>query len=234
MEERIKKLENENEDLKNDIIILKKKVQELEKLIGLKNNYIVQNNANNNKYNINIDSVIMILNEFNIISFAIKSRIDKEIKGLKKLYRATEDGDDAINFHSRCDNIAYTLTLIQSAGNRRFGGFASECWESPQSSKYKEDKNAFLFSLDKQKIYPYKNDGKALWLSYDSLPTFGNSVKYSAIFIDSNAIQQKNLYTNESSTNMSYDFGGDGNALSEDGEGKGIYASEIEVFQVIF
>ena len=61
-------------------------------------------------------------NEFNLINLAIKSRLNKEVKELKKIYQATIDGDGAINFHSKCDNIPNTLVLIKSAGNRRFGG----------------------------------------------------------------------------------------------------------------
>ena len=40
---------------------------------------------------------------------------NKEVKELKKLYQATIDGDGAINFYSRCDNIPNTLVVIKSA-----------------------------------------------------------------------------------------------------------------------
>ena len=71
---------------------------------------------------------------------------------MKKLYQATIDGDDAFDFHSKCDNILNTLVIIKSAGNRRFGGFTSKAWKSLSNGKYIDNKNAFLFSLDKQKI----------------------------------------------------------------------------------
>ena len=89
-----------------------------------------------------------------------------------------------------------------------------------------------MFSLDKQKIYPYKGDGKALECCKDWGPTFG--VELSSIFIGANPIQEKNLHTNESNDKASFNFGGDKNALSEDGRAIGVFASEIEVFQVIF
>ncbi len=101
-------------------------------------------------------------NEFNIIHLALKSRMNKEVKEIKKLYQITIEGDGSVNFHSKCDNIPNTLVLIKSAGNRRFGGFTSQVWESTSGS-YKDDKNAFLFSLDKQRIYPYKNNGNAIY-----------------------------------------------------------------------
>ena len=165
------------------------------------------------------------------LKLAIKSRLNKEVKELKKLYQATVDGDGAINFHSRCDNIPNTLVLIKSAGNRRFGGFTSAEWKSSSNGEYKDDKNAFLFSLDKQKIYSYKNNGKAICDNKDFGPIFGSGHD---IFIGKHGIQEKHLYTNESYSDCSYNYNGDKNALSEDGKAGYIYAVEYEVFQVIF
>ena len=170
-------------------------------------------------------------NEFDMIHYAIKSRLNKEVKELKKLYQATIDGDGGINFHSRCDNISNTLVIIKSAGNRRFGGFTSAQWSSNSSGEWKDDKNAFLFSLDKQKIYSYKNKGNAIYNYKDYGPCFGYGYD---IKIDNHGIQEKHLYTYESYSSCSYNFNGDNNALSEDGKGSWIYAAELEVFQVIF
>ena len=61
-------------------------------------------------------------------------------------------------FHSKCDDIPNTLVIIKSAGNRRFGAFTIKEWSSTYNESYAFDKNAFLFSLDKQKIYPYIGD----------------------------------------------------------------------------
>jgi hypothetical protein len=170
-------------------------------------------------------------NEFDLIHLAIKSRLNKEVKELKKLYQATIDGDGAINFHSRCDNIPNTLVLIKSAGNRRFGGFTTATWSSPSSSEWKDDPNAFLFSLDKQKIYSYKKNGKAIYNCKDYGPVFGYPYD---IYISQHGIQEKHLFTYESNSGCSYNYNGDNNALSEDGKASYIYAAEYEVFQVIF
>ena len=63
--------------------------------------------------------------------------------------------------------------LIHSNGNKRFGGFTSNIWESTSNEVFKDDKNAFVFSLDKQKIYSYKNDGKAIRCHKNYGPCFG-------------------------------------------------------------
>ena len=112
---------------------------------------------NINRYTkFNEKSVIMKEDEFNnIIKNPIEVKINKKIKELKKLYQATVDGDAASFFHSKCDGIPNTLVIFKSAGNKRFGGFTSIQWSSPDNYSYQFDKNAFLFSLDKQKMYPF-------------------------------------------------------------------------------
>ena len=223
IEKELKELKEENKELKKRIEILENEMKEIKKVLNPEFNI--------NRIKIGNKSVIMKENEFDLIHLAIKSRLNKEVKELKKLYQATIDGDGALNFHSRCDNIPNTLVLIKSAGNRRFGGFTSAQWSSPSSGEWKDDPNAFLFSLDKQKIYSYKKDGKAICNYKEWGPIFGNG---HTICITQHCIQEKHLYTYESSPSCSYNFNGDNNALSEDGKQSSIYAAEYEVFQVIF
>ena len=222
-------LKKENEEIKKENAELKKKIEEHD--IEIKEiKKMLNPDFNIDKLKIGNKSVIMKENEFDMIHLAIKSRLNKEIKELKKLYQASIDGDGAINFHSRCDNIPNTLVIIKSVGNRRFGGFTSVQWSSPSSAEWKDDQNAFLFSLDKKKIYPYKKNGKAIYNYKDYGPYFGDGTD---LCISYHGIQQKHLWTNESSSNPSYEYFGDKNALSEC-NGSWISAAEYEVFQVIF
>ncbi len=165
------------------------------------------------------------------INSAIENRMNKKIKDIKKLYQATVDGGDPINFHNKCDNIPNTLVLVKTKGNRRFGGFTTIKWEPINPWEFRDDKNAFLFSLDKQKIYPYKNDGNAICCYKSRGPTFGDGHDFS---ISGNPLKEKKLYTSEKESNCSYDFGKDIYALSEDGNRNNIYADEYEVFQIQF
>ena len=224
----MKILKEENQKLKEKIENQDNEIKELKQLINeIKKSSNNKNEVFNMIYN---NSVIIQKNEFGIIYAALKIRINKEIKEIKKLYQASIDGGEPYNFHNKCDNIPNTLVLIKSAGNRRFGGFASETWEST-SSIDKEDKNVFLFSLDKQKIYCYKNEGKTISCFKNRGPIFGNGY---TIKIEGNPLKEKKLYTNESSNKSNFEFRGDKNALSEDGEKKFIYAIDYEVFQIIF
>ena len=129
----IKELKDDNEKLKSLIEPMSKRVKEINI-----NQYTTYNEKK---------SVIMKEDELDFINQAIKLRINKEIKEMKKLYQANIHGDSAINFHSKCDNIPNILVFIKSAGNRRFGGFTTK-----ELNDTTDDKNAFLFSLDKKKF----------------------------------------------------------------------------------
>ena len=169
-----------------------------------------------------------------MIYSAIKERMNKEVKEIKKIYQATIDGGEPEIFHKKCDNVPNTLILYKTAGNRRFGAFASECWDN--SNRTKIDKNCFLFSLDKNKIYPSKNNKYYKIECYSCEgPSFVNG-SYYCIKIDQNsAIKNKSLNTYENEHPNSKElFDGELNALSEDVEFKGIYAEEYEVFQILF
>ena len=71
-------------------------------------------------------------NEQNIIFKEIEHKMNKKVKKILKLYQATLNGGEPINFHSKCDNIPNTLVLIQSEGNKRFGGFTPIPWKSEE------------------------------------------------------------------------------------------------------
>ena len=229
------KLIEENNNIKNRIELLEDENKHIKEELSKCINYIkeIKTKSEEKKdeiiINQKINSSIMESEEYDMIESALTERIKKNIKKIKKLYQATVDGGDASIFHKLCDNIPNTLILIKSAGDRRFGGFTSECWES--SIKRKNDKNAFLFSLDKNKIYKNKNYSYSIYCNSLSGPCFGfgNTIK-----IGKNVLKEKTLKTFESNPECSYEFNGDNNALSEDGKNEGILAKEYEVFQIIF
>ena len=128
------------------------------------------------------------INEFEMIKLEMEKKKGQLVKGLKKLYQATIDGGECSIFHKKCDNIPNTLTVIKSAGYWRFGGFTTAEWDT--SGKFKDDRNSFLFSLDKKKIYSYKNNGKAIYCNKDYGPTFGAGY---TIKIGGNPINEKKL-----------------------------------------
>jgi len=219
----INELKNENSIFKEENKYLREELEKLMKIVSPLN-YKMRNMYNR--------SILFDVSEFEMVKLEIEKKKGQSIQGLKKLYQATIDGGDCSIFHKKCDNIPNTLTIIKSAGYRRFGGFTSVEWDT--SGKFKDDKNAFLFSLDRMRIYSYKNNGKAIYCHKDFGPTFGAGY---TIKIAGNPLYEKKLYTYEFFPDgCSYNFNQDSSALSESGKGSNssIYAMEYEVFEVVF
>ena len=173
-------------------------------------------------------SVIMKNGEKDMIYKEIENKMNKNIKDINKLYQATKDGGEPINFHSKCDNIPNTLVLIKSEGNRRFGGFTPIPWKSGGGYIKDPENKTFVFSLDNKKIYYLKDINQdAIYYDNNSGPCFGRGRD---IAIDRNPLKENTLYTFQ----FSFDFKGDSNALSEYKFQNKLKALEYEVFQIIF
>ena len=91
-------------------------------------------------------------------------------------YRATKNGFKSADFHSKCDGVANTLTLIKAKSGNIFGGFTEKEWHSDDD--FVSDPNAFIFSLVNKKRKPFKalcsNEGKqAIYCDSDLGPCFG-------------------------------------------------------------
>ena len=68
------------------------------------------------------------------------------------LYRASRDGWKYADFHSRCDGKGATVTLFRTDDGRVCGGYTSVNWDS--TGNYRTDAKAFVFSLDRQLVFP--------------------------------------------------------------------------------
>ena len=169
--------------------------------------------------------------EYELIYKEISSRLNKQVKNLKILYKASKDGDSPNIFHNKCDDILNTVCIYKSSKNRRFGGFTAQKWNSALG-EYVNDKNAFLFSLDKKKIYPINPRKFAIFCSPNCGPSFGGEMCEIEVFGNEFLKKKKSAKTIESEGN-SYNYFKDENALSEDGKGEGLELVEIEVYEVI-
>jgi len=91
-------------------------------------------------------------------------------------YRASRDGFKASDFHSNCDGIANTLTVIKVKSGNIFGGFTEQAWQS--RAEFVTDPKAFIFSLINKEKNPFKvmcsNEGEgAIICSPTNGPWFG-------------------------------------------------------------
>ena len=166
----LKEIENENVNLQNNII----STEEEMKIPGYKvppvnNSKIIMSNNNQtqNDYNNNNNRVI-ISNNVNKFGSGIEKNIIKEESEIffvmqkirdylgknpvfYLLYRASDHGDKANIFHNKCDSVNMTLVILIDHNNNRFGGFTTREWSG--NCVQKMDEKAFIFNVEKVKIY---------------------------------------------------------------------------------
>ena len=223
---KIKKKIKDNEELKKEIDFLKKDNKELRAIIENQNKEI--NILKESLFNFMNKSIIMRDDDKSFIYKEIENKMNKSIKEIKKLYQATIDGGDPIDFHSKCDNIPNTLVLIKSEDNKRFGGFTPLSWKSEGDYLNDKEKKTFIFSLDNKQIFQLKDGKNALYLSKNSGPCFGYGPD---IGILGNPIDGKKLHLMQTTfynkeRNDIYLTDYQGRIL--------IKALEYEVFQILF
>ncbi|XP_068749060.1 uncharacterized protein [Montipora capricornis] len=111
-------------------------------------------------------------------------------------WRGSRDGWASSTFHSLCNGKGPTVTVIKVNQNI-FGGYASISWDN--SASYKNDPNAFLFSLENQINNPQRltqqnpNDGHSVYSNNGYGPTFGGGHD---LYVENNAKGRTGSYTN--------------------------------------
>ena len=97
-----------------------------------------------------LNGIIRKYSEINNVVNKIQEKLKKGAK-FKIAYKATELGDRASIFHQKCDSLDMSLVIIETVKGIRFGGFTMRPWEG--NCVQKIDNEAFVFSIDKKKIY---------------------------------------------------------------------------------
>lgn len=134
----------------------------------------------------------------------IKKWIDEknsEKINFKLLWRATEHGKSAKEFHSRCDEKGSTITIIKSTIGRIFGGYTTLDWLSPPTSMYDaylgNDPDAFIFSIDNKTKLTCNYQERVICCNINYGPTFGDGFD----------IHVKDNLTCQSSSTIGYSYG---------------------------
>ena len=163
LEKQVETLNNEVEKNKKAIQILFNEIKELKKIqekipIQITNNIVDSKIANDKE----IDFIANYLRKTGLFK-------NKKVN-FNLLYRGTRDGDNTINLHKKCDKYKNVIIFMKSEKGNRYGGFSNIGWESRERGKleYPIDDNAFLFSIDKQKIFKAKKGkNKICWINGD-------------------------------------------------------------------
>ena len=144
------------------------------------------------------------------------------------IYQATRDGDSISNFYDKCNGISHVLLILITDKALIFGGYTDLAFISHSSgSSVYNDNNAFVFSMDKQKIYPVKIGGDAIRCCYCCCPQFYQNT----IYLNNNFLKGNNSQTCTSKEGNYIGFNSD----YELNDGiQSFKVSELEVFQITF
>lgn len=128
------------------------------KILNLKVNQNSENNAKTKILKKLNSNIILNEDEFCMINDQIEEKCKKKISGWVKIFTASEDGDTAESFHSKCDGIENTVVLVKTKKYKRFGGFTKNKWNH-NNGGYSNDSKAFLFSLTSMDIFNRNDNG---------------------------------------------------------------------------
>ncbi len=122
-------------------------------LSGYMLNFISDKNLTNNFTSIEkelLDSLITIKsNIVNNTDFEIiLSFLPDNPKRVTRIYWGKEDGCNSTNFHNKCKDQGYTLSIVKSNLGYTFGGYTTKSWSGDGLIR---DNESFVFSLDKKK-----------------------------------------------------------------------------------
>lgn len=225
--QKVEKLENEVSLLKEKINKSEKDVLYLFEEIKLLKSQKTRNDENDNDKT-SIDSNITNINEIEFIINRLKQSPVIENKNIhfQLLYRGTRDGDDSIKLHKICDGKKNVIFFMKSEQGNIYGGFSNIGWETKQNWVYPIDDNAFLFSVNKKKIFNAKEGkNKICWI---------NSIDYGLCFCCSLVFYNKFLTIKNFNVNnrISQNFE---NCSINDLNGGVLECklSELEVFKII-
>ena len=194
----------------NEIKEIKKEAPKIEKrhVFGERTQkYKVKGNIIHNK-----DEIELITRKIN--------KVNKKIT-LNLIYKATVDSDKASAFHEKCDGAKSSLVLIETDDGKRFGGFTTSSWSGDCIDK--KDEDAFVFSLDKMKVYTNIPDEDAI----------GCYPKYGPIFLGCQIRIYDNAFTKGGTTfekGLNYNTEEDYELTDGNREFK---VKEIEVYEVV-
>ena len=164
IEQKFNSLENKIDILLNYVSDKKEKEKEEKNEKEKENLFLFENSLGKSKIIENNEQILLLKNW---LPYQNKNKLKCRL-----IYDGKRDGDKASTFHSLCDNKESTLTLVSTSDNRKIGGFLSKPFGGNKG--FIIDNNAFLFNLNYNEKYPSLNKGNHYKDLKDQGPIFGN------------------------------------------------------------
>ena len=139
-----------------------------------------------------------------IASLLTYNKLD-EFPKFQKIYESSLNGDSSNAFHNFCDEEPNILVVVESDNNSRFGGYTKVGFSS--NGDMKNDEDAFLFNINKMKIYKIKKRHKAIYCDKNYGPCFGDKAN-KGFWISNNYLKEHSFVdkTNGCFNNMKEDY----------------------------
>ena len=157
---------------------------------------------------------------FKLISENVK------INNIKLIYRSSEDGFNYLNIVNKINNKSNLIILYLTNNTRIFGAYIKTKLENIDlngSTKYYKDEQAFVFSLNNNKIYKILEPNNAIGFDKKFFILIGNNWNWNGFFYNDNIIYDKTLINKP----KIYDFVE--NCELTDGNGQ---LTELEIFEL--
>lgn len=102
--------------------------------------------------------------------------LPKLVKTFKLLFRASEHRFSVTEFHTFCDLIPNTLTIVRTEFGEKIGGFTPLQWNQARDGHYETDQsgNSFLFSLTRKEKMKLVDPARAIANDKKFGPVFGS------------------------------------------------------------
>ena len=142
-----------------------------------------------------LDSSLILKNkeELNKFSDLLINQIN--IKSMKLLYRASRDGLKLKNLRDKINNKSNLIFLFLT-GNTRIFGCVTKSRIEVKHDTYIKDENAFVFSLNNNKIYKILVPEYAIRFFDDYPIMIGNNFKGNGFWVNSNKINDEYILIN--------------------------------------
>jgi len=150
-------------------------------------------------------------------------------KRFERLYCASIDGYNCLDFHRKCDNAGPTLVVLRTSYGNLIGGYSCLNWQSSNNSyEYAMDigKSCFLFSLTRNEKYICTTNDYAICNSGSHGPKFGGGH-------DLEIVSDCNVAENQYS-GIGHSYQWNGGDTSNFYGGNRFTVPEYEVFKVIY
>ena len=152
---------------------------------------------------------------------------NKNFINLKLIYSAIEDGDSAEDFHKKCDGHAPIIIFIKTDKDVIFGGYTGVPFFSSKKKKGNKDDNAFIFSIDKMKIFEVEKGTIATCSLKNYGPVFYGYEHENIFLMDDFFSDRRNVARKGDRYKTTEDF------EINNGE-ENFYVKELEIYQVLF